>query len=391
TYPRTDSRYLTKDMASTMTDRLKAISSAYKKETQPILKQNGKVKANKVFNDAKVSDHHAIIPTEEPLHLGDLDNDERKLYDIIAKRFLALFYPPYKYESVHAVIDVAGETFSARETVVIDKGFKAVTDKNDDKPSSKQLENLKTGQSFHVKDVNMEKKLTEPPSRHTESDLLGRMEKYGLGTPATRADIIEKLLQSQSIDRQNGRLTPTPKGKQLIDLVNDELKSPQLTARWEKQLEDIARGKGNPGAFLGNIRKQTKLLVSEVAQSDKQYKAHNLTGSKCPECGELMKEVKGKNGRMLVCSNRDCGYRKHKDPKLSNKRCPKCHKKMEIHKGEAGTYFQCRSCNVVEKANKNKKTPDKREKRQLMKKYGQQESVGNSMADALKAAMEKKE
>ncbi|HEX6923654.1 MAG TPA: DNA topoisomerase III, partial [Bacillales bacterium] len=91
------------------------------------------------------------------------------------------------------------------------------------------------------------------------------------------------------------------------------------------------------------------------------------------------------------CSNRDCGYRKHKDPKMSNKRCPKCHKKMEIHKGEAGTYFQCRPCNVVEKANKNKKTPDKREKRQLMKKYGQQESVGNSMADALKAAMEKKE
>ncbi|HEX7065029.1 MAG TPA: DNA topoisomerase III [Bacillales bacterium] len=391
TYPRTDSRYLTRDMASTMKDRLKAISSAYKQETQPILKKNGKVEAKKVFNDEKVSDHHAIIPTEEPLHLADLDNDERKLYDIIAKRFLALFYPPYKYESVHAVIDVAGETFSARETVVIDKGFKAVTDKNDDKPSTKQLGNLKTGQSLHVKDVNMEKKLTEPPSRFTESDLLGRMEKYGLGTPATRADIIEKLLHSQSIDRQNGRLTPTPKGKQLIDLVNDELKSPELTARWEKQLEDIARGKGNSGAFLGNIRKQTKLLVSEVAQSDKKYKAHNLTGSKCPECGELMKEVKGKNGRMLVCSSRDCGYRKHKDPKLTNKRCPKCHKKMEIHKGDAGTYFQCRPCNVVEKANKNKKTPDKREKRQLMKKYGQQESVGNSMADALKAAMEKKE
>lgn len=389
TYPRTDSRYLTRDMEATMEGRLHAISSAYKEETRPIFRQKSKVVAKKVFNDAKVTDHHAIIPTDEPLYLGDLDNDERKLYDIIVKRFLTIFYPPYKYESIYASIDVAGETFIARETAVIDKGFKVVSGKDEEKPSSKHLPALKTGQSLEVKDINVEKKLTEPPLRLSESDLLQRMEKYGLGTPATRADIIEKILSSELIERQNGRLLPTSKGKQLIDLVNDDLKSPKLTARWEKQLEDIAHGKGNPKVFLSNIRKQTKQLVSEIVTSDKSYRAHNLTGSKCPQCGELMKEVKGKDGKFLVCSNRQCGFRKRKDPKLSNRRCPKCHKRMEIHKGEAGVYFQCRPCNIVEKADKNKKVPDKREKHQLMKKYGKQESIGNSMADALKAALEK--
>lgn len=390
TYPRTDSRHLTKDMQVTMPDRIQAISSAYKKETQPIIKQNSKVVATKVFNDAKVTDHHAIIPTEQPLNFKNLENDERKLYDLIATRFLTLFYPPYQYESIRAVIEVAGETFTAQETAVLDQGFKAVTDKDKDGASSQNLSHIKNGQTFPTNNVNLEKKLTEPPNRYSESDLLSQMENYGLGTPATRADIIEKILSSEVVERKGTRLVPTPKGKQLIELVNEALKSPQLTAQWEKQLENIAHGKGDANAFLASIRKQTEQFVSEITTSSKQYKAHNLTGSKCPECGELMKEIKGKNGRMLVCANRECGYRKQRDPKISNRRCPQCHKKMEMHKGKAGMYFQCRRCNIVEKADKNKKTPNKQEKNQLMQKYSKQEPFGNSMADALKDAMEKK-
>lgn len=391
TYPRTDSRYLTKDIEATMNDRLKAVSAAFPKETQPILKQKGKVIAKKVFNDAKVTDHHALIPTDEPPFLGDLSADESKVYDLIVTRFLALFHLPYRYESIQAMIDVGGETFSARETAVIDKGFKTIMGKNEEKPSSKHLADLKIGQSFSVKNITMDKKQTEPPARYSEADLLQQMEKYGLGTPATRADLIERIIGSQVVDRKNNRLHPTPKGKQLIDLVNDELKSPELTARWERDLEDIARGKGSPEAFLNNIRKQTKQLVSEVAMSSKSYKAHNLTGSKCPECGELMKEIKGKDGRVLVCSNRECGHRKRKDPKLSNRRCPQCHKRMEIHNGNAGLYFQCKPCNVVQKVDKQNQKVAKHEERQLMKKYKKQEEpVGNSMADALKAALEDK-
>ncbi|MFG6496417.1 DNA topoisomerase III [Fictibacillus sp. UD] len=392
TYPRTDSRYLTKDMENTMYDRLQGMSSGYREEVQPLLKQKGNVVAKKVFNDSKVTDHHAIIPTDEPLHLGDLDNDERKLYDLIARRFLALFYPAYRTETLTAAMNVAGETFMARETLVLDPGFKVLSGKEEESPRA--LANLKEGQILCVKEVNAEKKLTEPPSRFTEADLLSRMEKYSLGTPATRADIIERLLGSEVLDRKNNKLHPTPKGKQLIDLVNDELKSPELTAKWEQDLEAIARGKGNPKEFLENIRKQTKQLVMEIKTSSQEYRAHNLTGSKCPECGELLKEVKGRDGKVLVCSDRECSYRRRKDPKLSNRRCPQCHKKMELHNGKAGTYFQCKPCNVVEKADDKKKKVTKREERQLLKKYSannkEDEGFGNSLADALKAAMKDK-
>lgn len=391
TYPRTDSRYLTNDLASTMGDRLEALRPAYKDDVQPVLKQKVKVLASRVFNNQKVTDHHAIIPTEQPVRLGDLSQDERKLFDLIAKRFLALFYPAHKYETLRVTFDAAGETFLAKETTVIEDGFKVLTRQQDEK-KFKSLQHLKQGQTLNITSSRLQDHLTEAPPRFTESDLLARMEKYGLGTPATRADIIEKLLSSQVIDRTNNRLFPTSKGKQLIELVNDELKSPELTAKWEAELETIARQKGNPEQFLQNIRKQTKRLVNEVKQSDKSYKAHNITGTKCPECSSLMKEIKGKDGRILVCSNRECNFRKRKDPKLSNRRCPQCHKKMEIHNGKAGMYFQCRSCNLVEKAENRKKAVTKREERQLLKKYSNHndESFGNSMADALKAALKDK-
>lgn len=395
TYPRTDSRYLTTDMEATMSDRLQGILSGYKEEARPALNQKGKVLARRVFNNEKVTDHHAIIPTEERLNLGDLEADERKLYDMIVRRFLALFYPAHESETIHALFEVEGETLTARETNILEPGFKKVTGKDDDSGERKQsLGQLTKGKTFSVGEVTLSKKLTEPPLRYSESDILGKMEKFGLGTPATRADIIEKLLSSEAVERQNNRLYPTKKGKQLIDLVNDELTSPELTAKWEKELEEISRGKGNPKAFKERIRKQTAQLVSEIKASEKSYRAHNLTGSKCPECGEFLKERKTKDGRVLVCSSRECSYRKHKDPKLSNKRCPQCHKKMEMHNGKAGLYFQCRRCNIVEKADdlkKNKKV-SKHEERKLKQKYSVDNSdFGTSLGDLLKAAMKDNE
>jgi DNA topoisomerase III len=128
-----------------------------------------------------------------------------------------------------------------------------------------------------------------------------------------------------------------------------------------------------------------------VKKSEKTYRPHNLTGSKCPECGELLRERKGKNGRMLVCSSHDCSYRRAKDPKLSNRRCPQCHKKMEIHNGKAGTYFQCRRCQITEKAEDKKKKVSKREERNLLKKYSDDGSFGSSLGDALKQALQKKD
>ncbi|ONK22819.1 DNA topoisomerase III [Bacillus sp. VT-16-64] len=391
TYPRTDSRYLTTDLAGTMSERLSALSSVYKEEVRHARKHSGSVLAKRVFNNEKVTDHHAIIPTEERPSMNDLSVDEKKLYGLIATRFLTLFYPICRFESVRAVFDIEGEFFTVQETIAVDPGFKVILQGNEPTEASNSLAVLKPGKKISVRDAMLKENMTEAPPRFNESDLLARMEKYGLGTPATRADIIEKLLSSEVIDRQNNRLYPTPKGKQLIDLVNDELKSPELTSKWEAELEAIARGKGNPGEFLQKIRNQTKRIVTEIKQSEKKYKAHNLTGTKCPECGSLMKEVKRKDGRMLVCSDMSCGFRKRKDPKLSNRRCPQCRKKMEIHQGKAGAYFQCRRCNIVEKLEKQKKAVSKREERQLLKKYSNDESFGNSLADALKSAMEEKD
>lgn len=214
------------------------------------------------------------------------------------------------------------------------------------------------------------------------------MEKNSLGTPATRADIIERLIQTEVVERKEGRFYPTKKGKQVITLVPDALKSVEMTAKWERELEAIARKKANPQSFLTNIRTLTTTLVNDVKNSKETYRPHNLTGSKCPECQSFLKEVKGKHGRRLVCSNRECRYQRAKDPKLSNRRCPHCHKKMEIHNGKAGTYFQCRSCNVVEKSEHTKKRMTKREEQQLLKKYEAKESFGASLADALKKALE---
>lgn len=391
TYPRTDSRYLTTDMEATMLDRVEAIAGGYKEEVRNILANKGKVVAKRVFNNEKVTDHHAIIPTEERLFLRDLESDERKLYELIVKRFLALFYPAYQYETVRAVFNVNGESFSTKETVVIDVGFKAITGK-DEELSGQKLGQITKGQSFSIGEVQAEKKLTEPPARFSESDILGQMEKYGLGTPATRAEIIERIIETEVVERKNGRLHPTPKGKQLMDLVNEELTSPELTAKWEKELETISRGKGDPKQFLKRIRKQTEQLITEIKTSDKSYRAHNLTGSKCPECQSLLKERNTKEGKILVCSSSECNYRKRKDPKLSNRRCPQCKKKMEMHEGKAGLYFQCRKCNVVEKAEERKKAVNKREERKLVQKYSQKDdNFGNSLGDLLKAALEKKD
>ncbi|NEY19836.1 DNA topoisomerase III [Bacillus ginsengihumi] len=388
TYPRTDSKYLTKDMKDTMYDRLLALKANFKDIVQPILKNKGIVLSKRVFNDEKVTDHHAIIPTDHTSSLSRLSADERKLYDLIVHRFLTLFYPSYQYATFIFTLDVQGNMLVGKETEILNKGFKSIVSNDHDQmgKSSFQLQKDKT---YKIDDVQIISHLTEPPKRFSEADLLMKMEKFGLGTPATRADIIEKLVSSEAIRREEGRLHSTPKGKQLIDLVNEELKSPKLTAKWEKQLEAISRGKEDPEKFLQSIRKETSRLVTEIKNSEQKYHAHNLTGSKCPECGSFMKEVTRKDGKMLVCSNRECNFTKRKSPKLSNRRCPTCHKKMEIHKGKSGMYFQCRTCNVVEKAEQKKKALSKHEEKRLLNKYSKNETFSNSLGDLLKAALQK--
>ncbi|RXT06268.1 DNA topoisomerase III [Ammoniphilus sp. CFH 90114] len=398
TYPRTDSRYLSSDMTDTLKGRLSSIAvGPYGTLVRPLLKKELTI-TKRIVDDSKVTDHHAIIPTDQPLQLGDLSADERKLYDLIARRFISLFYPPYRYDLIQVEVKIGEESFHAKGRITQDAGWKEVYVQSgrsnlEEDQTEQALPDLAKGNTLPVQRMEVRKHLTEPPQRYSEAELLTKMEKHRLGTPATRADIIEKLLQTETIERQGNRLFPTQKGLQLADLVADELRSPELTAKWENELEQIAKGKGNAKAFLQEIRQQTAQLVSDINRSETQYKPHNLTGSKCPECKENLLEVKSKRGKTLICSNRECGYRRAAENPVLNKRCPQCRKKMELRTGKAGKFAQCKPCNVIEMLEDqkaSKKKTNKREERNLLKQYSNNEGLGASLGDALKAALENK-
>lgn len=404
TYPRTDSRYLSSDMTGTLKERLKSVAiGPYAPLVRPLLGASLPI-TKRIVDDAKVSDHHAIIPTDERVNLSALSNEERKLYDLIVRRFIALFYPAAQYALTALTVEVEGESFHAKGKTVRKLGWREVygqeslMDDDDDereddfesRDPGQTLPDLNQGDRAALKRCAIKNDRTQPPKRYTEAALLAKMEKYGLGTPATRADIIEKLISTDTIERQGASLHPTGKGKQLIELVADELKTPDLTAQWERELEKIARGQGRTEPFMQGIRNMAAQLVQTVKGSDAEYKPHNLTNSHCPECGERLMERKGKQGKVLVCSGKECGYRRSAEKQLSNRRCPQCHKKMELKTGKAGKYVQCLGCNVIEMLEDGKGRINKREQQQLVKKYEKKEPVGTNLGDLLRAAMEQK-
>ncbi|MBE7681543.1 DNA topoisomerase III [Paenibacillus sp. P13VS] len=401
TYPRTDSRYLTSDMTGTLKERLDSVAvGPYASLARPLLRKNLNI-TKRIVDDSKVTDHHAIIPTEQTVLLNQLNPEERKLYDLIVRRFISLFYPAARYDSVAITVQVGEDSFHVKGTTVKDSGWREVyggdySDEEDER-TDEQADNGRTllpdvqqGQSVTVQRCHIKSGRTMPPKRYTEAALLAQMEKHGLGTPATRADIIEKLVSSDTIDRQGNSMHPTGKGKQLIELAAPQLRTPELTARWEAELERIARGQGKPGPFLEGIRSMAKELVATVKGSKAEYKPHNVSNSHCPDCNARLLEKKGKRGKFLVCPTEDCGYRRSAEKRLSNRRCPQCHKKMEMKEGKAGLYVQCLPCGITEALDKDKQHVNKREQQKLVKQYAKQESIGSNLGDLLKAAMEKK-
>ena len=415
TYPRTDSRYLTKDIVGTIKDRLKAIAiGEYRMLANELLK--GEIRGNKSFvDDSKVSDHHAIIPTEERGNLSNLSSEERKVYDLVVKRFLSVMLPPFEYIQTTLEGNVNGERFIAKGKVVKSKGFKKVFDREDDDRDEdikeQELPKLNKGDKFTVKEVIEKRGETNPPARFNEGTLLSAMEnpqKYinvdkdsaktlgatgGLGTVATRADIIEKLFNSFVIEKKGKDIAPTSKGKQLMELVPNELKSPLLTAKWEGELDKISKGKEDPNMFTKNMRNYATALVEAVKQENSKFHHDNLTGKKCPECGKYMLEVKGKNGTMNVCQDRECGHRENV-ARLTNARCPECKKKLELRGSGDGKIYVCpgTNCSFREKEsqfkkrfNKNDKV-NKRETNKIMQKMKKEaeEDINNPFAALLK-------
>lgn len=399
TYPRTDSRYITTDVVATIPDRLKAVAFGEYRAFADALIKSG-VKANKSFVDnTKVSDHHAIIPTEERGNLANLSTDEKHIYDLVVKRFLSVMMDPYVYEQTTVKVDIKGEKFVAKGNITKEKGWKKLYEKIslDEEEATQELPPLSNGDTIKINSVNLIKKQTTPPARFNEATLLSAMEnphKYinvssdaartlgetgGLGTVATRADIIEKLFNSFVIEKKGKEIVPTSKGRQLIELVPEELKSPILTAKWEKELDNIAKGKANSNAFVENMKRYATDLVQDVKGGSAKFHHDNQSGKKCPNCGKYLLEVNGKNGRMLVCQDRECGYREN-IARLTNARCPECKKKLELRGQGEGKIYVCTgaSCNFREKASQFEKRfdkkgkVDKREVNKIMKKMKQE-------------------
>ena len=427
TYPRTDSRYLTTDMTGTLKERLKACAvGPYRKAASRLSMQE--IKADKSFvNNAKVSDHHAIIPTEQFVQLEHMSNDERKIYDLVVRRFLAVLSPACEYEEISLTGMIGNETFRAKGSQILKTGWREIYDadwkdlEDEDvpdnggttgsaSPAAATWPDIREGSELPVTSLSITEGKTKPPAYFTEGTLIAAMEnpaRYmqhkdqtlartlgetgGLGTVATRADIIEKLFGSFLMEKKGAEIHITSKGKQLLSLVPPDLKSPELTAQWELRLKSISQGRESQDKFMAEIEDYTKSLISQIKNAEGTFRHDNLTRHKCPQCGRLMLEVNGKHGKMLVCQDRECGYRETIS-RRTNARCPVCHKKMElVGKGDAQRFI-C-SCGHKEKLSsfqerkkKEGKSANKRDVAAYMRKQAKEanEPINNAFAEAFK-------
>lgn len=371
TYPRTDSRYLTQDIVPTIKERLHAINiDIYAPFVQDILKK-GIQTSKRYVNDALVSDHHAIIPTEEYVELQRLSYDERRIYDLVIKRFLAVLSETAVFESTKIQARFEDFTFYASGKIMKTEGWRAlysqkdqIAEEGEDEDSEQRLPQIMKQQTYPIKDVVLHKHLTKAPSRYTEATLLSAMEhpsKFiqdakmknvledanGIGTVATRADIIEKLFKTNYIEKRGNFIYPLSKGIQLVSLVPQELRSPLLTATWEEKLSAIAKGKQNEKSFMQEMRKYASTLVADVQASEATYRHDNMTQKKCPECGNHLLQINGKRGKLLVCSNPACKYKQNLSF-ISNARCPNCHKKLSVVGEKDKRLYTC-TCGFREK------------------------------------------
>ncbi|MGL5041873.1 MAG: DNA topoisomerase III [Culicoidibacterales bacterium] len=414
TYPRTDSRYISTDIVPTLKERVKAAGvGVYSTLSNQILKSPISIQKT-VVNDAKVSDHHAIIPTEQRANLSALNDAEAKVYSLVVRRFFAVMLPSFEYEETTITAKIGTEIFTAKGKRVLKQGWKAAY--NDEKETDQLLPAITKGETIKIETLTRSSGITTPPSHLTEATLLSAMEKPskymkglspqvikqldeagGLGTVATRADIIEKLFASFVIEKKDQAIFITPKGTQLLSLAPKQLCSPVLTAQWEGQLSNIATGKTQAAKFIDDIKKYTGELVMEIKGSSAVFKHQNISSKACPTCSKPMLEVNGKKGKMLVCSDRECGTRQNVSM-VTNARCPECKKKLEMFGEGEGRIFVCR-CGYREKlssfekrraSESNTKAASKGEVQQFLKQQQRQEPpVKNAFSKAFGALKDK--
>ena len=326
TYPRTDSQYLTEDMGQTaqhlVSDLLGLLPFAQGLALTP--------EVGRILNSKKVSDHHAIIPTSEFVKQGftGLAESECKLMSLVCSKLLCAIAAPHEYETVTAVFSCAGNEFTAKGKTVLVPGWKEIdqrfrstmkADGEEEAESLNTLPELAEGQSFRVTSTVSEH-FTSLPKAYTEDTLLSAMERAGaedmpedaerkgLGTPATRAAILEKLVQMGFVQRKGKQLVPTKDGINLAVVLPESLTSPALTAEWENRLSEIAKGKADPDEFMAEIETQVRQLVKTYSciSADKQnlFQSERVIIGKCPRCGENVYEGK----KNFYCGNRGCQF-----------------------------------------------------------------------------------
>ena len=327
TYPRTDSQYLTDDMLPVAESLVSGLWGLV-----PFAKgQNTSPQYDRILNSKKVSDHHAILPTAEFVKQGfnGLAESERKLMSLICYKVLCAVAGPHIYEAVTATFTCAGKEFTAKSKTILSPGWKELdhrfrpslkTDSDEDAEAVRELPELKEGQTFADVAASVTEHFTTPPKPYTEDTLLSAMERAGaedmpedaerkgLGTPATRAAILEKLVQMGFVQRKGKQLIPTKDGINLAVVLPEALTSPQLTAEWECCLTEIAKGQADPDEFMAGIEAMMQELVKTYSciSEDKQklFQTERIAIGTCPRCGEAVYEGR----KNYYCGNRACQF-----------------------------------------------------------------------------------
>lgn len=340
TYPRTDSQYLTEDMQATAASLV-----LWLRDHMPFGKGCvGEPDIDRITDGSKVTDHHAIIPTVEIARtdLAELPSGERDVLTLIAARLLSATAQAHRFEAVTAVLDCQGNSFTAKGKTVLQAGWKEVerlyrmglkeSKPEDDGDMDVSLPVLQEGQVFETVSASVREGKTSPPKHYTEDSLLAAMEtagagdmpedaeRKGLGTPATRAATLEKLVSAGFVQRKKKQLIPTEKGTNLILVLPDNIKSPMLTAEWESMLKQVERGELAAESFMGQIADMSRTLVKEHTAPEERFAGLFPNAKKngreavgtCPRCGGTVYE--GKKG--FFCDNRDCAFALWKDNKF---------------------------------------------------------------------------
>lgn len=338
TYPRTDSQFLTEDMGDTARNTAALLcgklpfmqSAAYSPDVARLL------------NSKKVSDHHAMIPTAEieKTDLATLPESERNILFLVGVRLLCAAADPFQYEAVTAIFECAGAEFTAKGKTVLVEGWKEIDrrfrqtlkEQPEAEDTTPTLPEFSEGQTFPQPAATVKEQFTSPPKQHTEDTLLSAMEhagseattdeaeRKGLGTPATRAAVIEKLVHAGFVQRKGKQLLPTKDGINLVSILPEKLASPQLTAEWENRLTEIAKGKADPDRFMGDIENMTRELVKSYPflSDDKKelFRPEKKEIGKCPRCGSPVYEGK----KNYYCSNRECSFTMWKNDRFFEER-----------------------------------------------------------------------